>query len=95
MLIILYALSVLCRYNPSIWNKFIKLDNSGEKLLIQSFINWCIRLIPNYMLNIIENEDIVFSTREQGTINKKDSDNELNDVIKKEVEKYLKERGKY
>lgn len=95
MLIILYELSVLCRYNPSIWNKFIKLDSSGEKLLIQSFINWCIRLIPNYILNIIENADIVFSTREQGTINKKDDENELNDVIKKEVEKYLKERRQF
>ena len=92
ILMILYALSILCRYNPSIWNKFIKLDSSGEKLLIQSFINWSIRLIPNYILNIIENINIIFSTKEQGIINKKDNENELNDIIKREVEKYLKER---
>ena len=92
ILMILYALSILCRYNPSIWNKFIKLDSSGEKLLIQSFINWSIRLIPNYILNIIENKNIIFSTKEQGIINKKDNENELNDIIKREVEKYLKER---
>lgn len=94
ILMILYALSVLCRYNPSIWNKFIKLDSSGEKLLIQSFINWCIRLIPNYILNIIEDTNIIFSTKEQGIINKKYNENELKDIIKKEIEKYLKERGK-
>lgn len=92
MLMILYALSVLCRYNPFIWNRFIKLDSSGERLLIQSFINWSIRLLPNYILNIIENANIIFSTKEQGIVNKKDNENELKDVIKKEVEKYLKER---
>lgn len=92
MLMILYALSILCRYNPSIWNKFIKLDSSGERLLIQSFINWCIRLIPNYMLNIIEGTNIIFSTKEQGIVYKKDGENELNDIIKKEIEEYLRRR---
>ena len=92
ILMILYALSTLCRYNPSIWNKFIKLDSSGERLLIQSFINWSIRLIPNYILNIIENKSITFSTKEQGIINKKDNAHELKSIIKDEVEKCLKGR---
>lgn len=92
MLMILYSLSVLCRYHPTVWNKFVKQDSSGENLLIQSFLNWCIRLIPNYILNKIENITIKFSTKEQGITNKKNSDEELKEMIEKITYNYIKER---
>lgn len=92
MLMILYSLSVLCRYNSNIWNKFVKHDSSGENLLIRSFLNWCIRLLPNYILNNIENVTIIFSTKEQGVTDMKNSDDELKEIVEKFADKYFKER---
>ena len=39
MYIALFSLGSLCRYNPEKWNPFIRLDESGEKLLIEKFLN--------------------------------------------------------
>jgi hypothetical protein len=92
MLMILYALSVLCRYHSSIWNKFVKLDISGEKLVIQSFLAWCIRLLPNYILNDIEGKVIRFSTKEQGVTNKKNDNESVKKLIEDIVSNHLRER---
>lgn len=93
-LMILYALSVLCRYYPNIWNQFVKSDNSGEKLLIQSFLNNCIRIIPNDILNIIENKVISFTSKKQERFIAKTNDSEIKEIIDEYIDEYLKKGNK-
>ena len=50
MYISLFALSSLCRYYPEKWSPFVLNDTTGEKLLIEKFMYYARRLIPNYVL---------------------------------------------
>jgi hypothetical protein len=58
----LYILGTLSRYNPEIWDGFIRYDSSGRKNLINSFLSITERYFPNVILNIISGERIQFRT---------------------------------
>lgn len=60
-LMALYALSVVSRYRPSIWNPFVTRDESGERWLIERFLFTARRVVPNLVINKIENRQIVFT----------------------------------
>lgn len=62
MYISLFALSSLCRYFPEKWSPFILNDNSGEKLLIEKLLYYSRRMIPNLVLNKINDEEIQYSS---------------------------------
>lgn len=66
----LFALSSLCRYNPKTWNKFVTYDEFNEKLLVSKFLNLCIRILPNFCLNIIDNKTYQFTNKKYEPINK-------------------------
>lgn len=51
MYISLFALASLCRYFPERWSPFVLKDTTGEKLLVEKFMYYARRLIPNYALN--------------------------------------------
>ena len=85
MFMALYALGFIGRYHPGIWNPFIRNDISGEKLLIEKFLYYSRRLLPNLALNYIMNNRIVFVNETQGF-----TDNSLY-MTKDEVKSIAKE----
>ena len=48
----LFTLASLCRYYPERWSPFVMKDTTGEKVLIEKFLYFARRLIPNYVLNM-------------------------------------------
>lgn len=68
MYISLFAFASLCRYFPERWSPFILKDTTGEKLLVEKFMYYARRLIPNYVLNkILETTVHYSSSRYTGT----------------------------
>lgn len=57
----LYMLGVVSRYRPSIWSPFVTRDASGERWLIERFLGIARRMIPNLIINAIEEREVVFS----------------------------------
>lgn len=58
MYIALFALASLCRYHPERWSPFVQKDTTGEKLLIEKFLFFSRRMLPNYILNHILGDKI-------------------------------------
>lgn len=56
----LFALGYLSRYHPEIWNPFVRNDQTGEKLVIERFLEISKRYLPNLVLNEIHGENIQF-----------------------------------
>ena len=56
----LYALSYFCRYLPGTWNQFVKNDESGEKFVVERFMEICQRYLPNLVLNRLYNRRFQF-----------------------------------
>ncbi len=52
---ILYCLSFINRYSPEKWNPFVRTDTTGEKLLIEKFLNYTKRIFPNLVINFLYN----------------------------------------
>ena len=62
MYISLFALASLCRYYPERWSPFVLKDSTGEKLLIEKFMYYARRLIPNYALNKLSESTVQYSS---------------------------------
>lgn len=62
ILMALYALGYLSRYHPEEWHKFVRNDESGERMIVDRFLSLVNRYAPNMVLNNIQQERIVFST---------------------------------
>lgn len=60
---ILYSLGTLCRYHPSVWNPFVRLDASGEVNLIEKFLVTVRRYFPNYILDKIKGKKHFYSNQ--------------------------------
>lgn len=61
MYISLFALASLCRYHPEEWSPFVLKDTTGEKLLVEKFLYYSRRLIPNFVLNKILEDSMNYS----------------------------------
>lgn len=61
MYIALFALASLCRYHPGCWSPFVQKDTTGEKLLIEKFLFFARRMLLNYALNYITDEQIQYT----------------------------------
>lgn len=90
----LFILGSLSRYRPEIWNPFIKNDSTGEKQLLEKFINICKRYLPNLALNALYEIHIRFLTRSYSILDlsKEINENELEEKIKQEIAKFLQNR---
>lgn len=91
MYVSLFTLSSLCRYHPEIWSPFIMKDNTGEKLLIEKFLYFSRRMIPNIVLNNILGSDIQYTSARYEASDTKimvDQD-EVCEMITKEVKNVL------
>ena len=62
MYISLFTLASLCRYFPEKWSPFVLKDTTGEKLLIEKFLYYSRRLIPNFVLNRLLDCSIQYSS---------------------------------
>ena len=60
ILMILFSLGYLCRYMPELWNPFVRSDSSGKKLLIEAFLDYVERKIPNLVLDYITDQKNIF-----------------------------------
>ncbi|UYN89131.1 MAG: hypothetical protein KIT08_08515 [Anaerolineales bacterium] len=56
----LFGLGHISRYQPEIWNRFVERDETGERLLIEKFLDVCYRYVPNLALNKIRSSSIQF-----------------------------------
>ena len=63
----LFIMGSLCRYHPEIWGPFVLNDETGERLLFEKFIYYSRRIIPNIVLNIINNDDITYVKQRYST----------------------------
>lgn len=95
MYIALFALSSLCRYNPELWSPFVKHDNTGEKLLIEKFLYYAKRLIPNYIINCIQNKEIIYTSDKYAPVDtiKLVGEHQVRDLITTEIRKHEERRA--
>lgn len=62
MYISLFTLASLCRYFPERWSPFVLKDTTGEKLLVEKFMYYARRLIPNFALNRLLDSTVQYSS---------------------------------
>ena len=62
MYVALFTLASLCRYYPERWSPFVMKDTTGEKVLIEKFLYFARRLIPNYVLNRIMGDKVQYTS---------------------------------
>jgi len=58
----LFALGILSRYHPERWTPFVRNDLTGERLVIEKFIDVCLRYLPNLVLNMLTGERLQFAS---------------------------------
>lgn len=88
----LFALGSLCRYHPEIWNPFVVQDSTGEKLLVEKLLYYARRLLPNIVLNNIENDQISFVSDKYLPDDRVHlvGEHEVKELVAREVKKQLK-----
>lgn len=94
MYISLFTLSSLCRYQPEVWSPFIMKDNTGERLLIEKFLFFSRRMIPNIVLNFITGNDIQYTSAKYEAIDTKRmvDENQVREMIAQEVKRVSNDR---
>lgn len=94
MYISLFTLSSLCRYQPEVWSPFVMKDNTGEKLLVEKFLFFSRRMIPNIVLNFILENDIQYtSAKYKATdIKKLVDEDQVRSMITKEVKNVFNDK---
>lgn len=65
MLMGLFALGFISRYHPEFWNPFVRTDETGERLIVESFLGLCHRYLPNLVLNTLSGGRIQFVSEER------------------------------
>ena len=91
MYISLFALASLCRYHPERWSPFIINDSTGEKLLIEKFLYYSRRMIPNYVLNTIVGETVRYTSSdysEKSTV-KTVGEHQVKEMIEKNIREQI------
>lgn len=96
MYIALYALGYLSRYSPQIWNPFVQKDLTGEKLVIEKFLEITMRHIPNLILNLIEGKEIRFINQTDAVTDLRvaTSDDLISKIVEDKVKKILHSEGR-
>lgn len=87
MYVTLYALASLCRYHPERWSPFVLKDTTGEKLLIEKFLYYARRMIPNFVLNKIVADRVNYTSSnyaESNTI-KLVGEHQVQEIVERKV----------
>ena len=87
MYVSLFVLASLCRYYPEKWSPFVQKDTTGEKLLIEKFLFFARRIIPNIVLDRLLNKKVLYVSDKYQPIDtvKHVSEHEVKELIKREV----------
>ena len=77
----------MCRYYPEKWSPFVQKDTTGEKLLIEKFLFFARRIIPNIVLDRLLNKKVLYVSDKYQPIDtvKHVSEHEVKELIKREV----------
>jgi len=91
MYISLFALSSLCRYYPEHWSPFVLKDTTGEKLLIEKFLFYARRMIPNLVLNKILGENVNYISNKYEEINtvKHVGEHQVQEMVERKIRDYF------
>ncbi len=91
----LFAFGHLSRYHPERWSPFVRSDSTGEKQLIEKFIDTSRRYLPNLALNHLHQKRIRFVNNTQGALDLSNTmEEELKEMIQQELRVLLnKKRG--
>ncbi|MBQ2643111.1 MAG: hypothetical protein IJF94_04845 [Eubacterium sp.] len=91
MYISLFVLASLCRYHPEKWGSFVLKDGSGEKLLIEKFIYYAKRMIPNIVLNNLMNTRLTYIPEKYKSTDtiKPIGEHQIKDIVGGEIKKQL------
>lgn len=91
MYIALFALASLCRYHPQRWSPFVLKDTTGEKLLIEKFLYYARRMIPNFVLNKIVADRVQYTSSnyaENNTI-KLVGEHQVQEIVEQKVKEHF------
>lgn len=83
----LFIMGSLCRYHPEKWGPFVLNDETGERLLFEKFLYLSRRILPNIVLNLLNNDNVVYVTQKY-SINetiKHVGEHEIKELIQKEL----------
>jgi hypothetical protein len=97
ILMLLFCFGFICRYKANLWTPFIRNDSSGKRLLIDTFLDYVHRVIPNLALNYITNEKCIFMNQiVSSTDSSKDhSKKEIQELVRIEVNKIISQNRKW
>jgi hypothetical protein len=92
----LYALGFLSRYYPEKWAPFIKTDSTGEKQIIEKFLQLAKRYVPNICLNLLYDKKYVFVDHIDNVkdISGNTAKEEFRELIKEEIALFMKNSKK-
>ncbi len=94
MLMGLYALGHISRYFPEQWNPFVRADETGERVLVERFLEIVLRFIPNLVLNAILGEQVqfVYPVSTGAGADAPLSEEEIKSVVRQEIDDALKDK---
>lgn len=92
MLMAIFSLGFISRYHPEYWNPFIKSDSTGEKLIIEKFLYYERRILPNLLLNSLLQEKINFTNTLYSPLEPSNpfSKKDIQEIVYKELNKVKK-----
>ena len=95
MYITLFTLSSLCRYYPEKWSPFVLKDSTGERLLIEKFLFFARRMIPNIVLNRIVDDNVQYTSKKYEPIDtiKLVGEHQVQEMVKKEVDNRIEKEA--
>ena len=87
MYITLFSLASLCRYYPEKWSPFVLKDTTGERLLIEKFLFFARRMIPNIVLNLIVNNYVQYTSKKYEPTDtvKLVGEHQVQEMVRKEI----------
>ena len=87
MYVTLFTLASLCRYYPEKWSPFVLKDTTGERLLIEKFLFYARRIIPNIVLNKIVENDVQYTSKkyEPADTIKLVGEHQVQEIVRKEL----------
>lgn len=91
MYIALFSLASLCRYYPETWSPFVLKDTTGERLLIEKFLFFARRMIPNIVLNRILDDNVQYASKRYEATDtvKFVGEHQVQEMVKKEIDRRI------
>lgn len=88
----LFTLGYVSRYEPRLWSPFVQRDDTGERLLLATFLDHCWKAIPLISLSYLYGTRIRFVTEEQGITDRRAMvpEVEIRRIVSEEIRRKLR-----